>query len=195
MIRAEQNAINVSILGGFKLLLVAGLGLFLFIEFGPMAEKKASDVDVTAASYPFTLPQMVKDGYVGENTQILNALSVWEFKLENNGSKEITGIEFDFPFSGSYYIRNCGVDLQGGLPKFSRNIKIETLAPGQVANLTLWVGEEINPEMERRIKVHSNEGMLKVDYPIMASGLVAWVERYKTPLTLALFILFILTIL
>ena len=195
MIRAEQVEINGSILGGFKYLLVAGLGVFLFMEFGPMREKKAADVEVSAASYPFTVPSGLKDGYIGENPQILSARSVWEFRMRNNGPKEVTNINFDLPFSGSYYVQDGNSAGQSGILDFARAVKIARLDPGQYLVLTLWAGEKLDSEFEEKIRVGSDEGVLSVEYPVVAGGLLAWVDRYKIPLTLILVILLIITVL
>lgn len=197
MIRgAEQTAVNLHILGGFKAILVLGVGAFAFFQINPLAEKKASDVVVTADSYPFVVPQELRTGYIGENAQIMAAKSVWEFTLKNDGAKNLTGIVFELPFSGSYHLQNPEhAGPHADIPTFSRTIRVETLAPNTEARLTLWVGEQLGPEFERMIRVRANEGVLSVSYPVKASGLVAWVEKYKTPLSFALFMLFIITIL
>ena len=195
MIRAEHTTVNSSILGGVRFLLIIGVGFFLLFQFGPFSEKKAADVDVAANSYPFIVPKMLKDGYIGENPQILNALSVWEFRMRNNGSKELTNVMFQLPFSGYYNMQGANTESQIGVATFSRLIKLDQLNPGQYVVLTIWAGDELSGEFERKIRVASDAGVLSVEYPVMASGLVAWVERYKTPLSLSLFILFIATVL
>lgn len=195
MIRAEQVDVNSSILGGIKYLLLAGLGVILFLQFGPMGGKKAADAEVSAASYPFTVPKGIKDGYIGENPQILNSQSVWEFRMRNNGHKEITNINFELPFSGSYYVQDGNSERQSGILNFARAVKIERLDPGQYLVLTLWAGEKLDSEFEGKIRVSSDEGVLSVEYPVVAGGLLAWVDRYKIPLTLTLVILLVITVL
>ena len=195
MIRAEQAEVNGSILGGFKFLLLAGLGVVLFLEFGPMGNKAAPDVEVNASSYPFTVPKALKDGYIGENPQILNAQCVWEFRLRNNGPKEITNIQFEFPFSGCYYIQDGNSARQSGISTFARSVKLERLDPGQYQVLTLWAGEKLDGDFEGRIRVTSDEGSLSVEYPVAVSGIFLWIERYKLPLSFAMVILLLVTVL
>ena len=195
MIHTEHPAMSVSILGGFKTLLIVGVGIFAFFQIDPLSDKPASDVSVTAYSYPFSVPKAMMEGYVGQNAQILQARSVWEFKIKNDGSKDLTGIVLDFPFSGSYNILLPGRLQDDAIPSFTRQITIDNLGSGQEARLMIWVGDDLSPDLERKIRVQSNSGILPVDYPVRPSGLIAWVEKYKTPLSAGLFVLFLVTVL
>ena len=136
MLRAEQAAVNTSILGGFKIVLILGVGAFAFFQINPLSEKKVSGVEVAADSYPFVVPKAVKDGYIGENSQILSAKSQWEFRIKNDGDKDLTDIEFELPFSGSYCIQTADSDSQNGVNAFSR--QIINFAPGQGRRCSRW---------------------------------------------------------
>jgi len=179
-----------------KIALIAGLGSILAFGFGPMAEKGPRDIEVNGASYPFNVPNGLKEGYIGETPQILSAQSVWEFRLRNSGPKELANIQFKLPFSGFYLIRDGNTARQGsGMAKFNRMLGIERLLPGQYLVVTLWTAEKQDKEFEQSIRVTSNEGVLDVEYPIEPSGLLAWLERNKALVGLSLVVLILMVVL
>ena len=175
-----------------KIALIAGLGSLLAFEFGPISEKGPRDIEVNGVSYPFTVPQGLKDGYIGENPQILGARSVWEFRLRNSSPKELTNIQFKLPFSGFYFVHDGNTSRQGAITKFNRALALERLVPGQYLVLTLWTAEKQDKEFEQKIRATSSEGALSVEYPVEPSGLLAWMERNKVLIGLSIVVLILM---
>ena len=174
---------------GLKIILIAGLGSLLAFEFGPLGGTERPDVEVSGALYPFTVPSGLKEGYIGDNPQILSAQSMWEFRMRNNSPKDITNLQFDLPFSGSYFLQDGNAPHQSGIMNFNNRIKIEKLFPGQYLVLTLWAGEKPDPQLQEKISASSAEGALYVEFPVEASSFVAWLDHYKVPISLSLIVL------
>ena len=178
-----------------KIALIAGLGSILALELGPMIEKGPRDVEVSGACHPFTAPDGLKDGYIGDNPQLLSSQSVWEFRLRNCSPKDLTNLRFKLPFNGYYFVRDGDSGRQGNIAKFTGGLSLERLAPGQYLVLTLWTDAKEDRKLEERVRVASDQGGIAVEYPVAPSGILAWLERNKVLIGFSLVVLVLMVVL